>query len=301
MSVKIDITGMLPDSLVNLAQHPESITARVIEELTTAARQKWANLARTELGSTSKTYIDGLQEPEYNTSDPSRPRSTLELTGVLPTLLEQGWAGGRMQDFLCGPNAKNRKPVLDRDGKPTGDWYNTIPLRHGTPGNQPSAGQAGSTMGAQYSVPKGLSRRGMPHVAFGISGDRAIAMQDQAAKDAGKRVYKEAKALAPTTSQFDAEGHRIKGQTSWGGRLPAGLAPKIQPEHATDPFAGMVRERATYEKGTQSQYYTFRRISTRGRPWMHPGLTARNFVVRVRDFVVKIAPAAIRQRFREVA
>jgi hypothetical protein len=45
---------------------------------------------------------------------------------------------------------------------------------------------------------------------------------------------------------------------SWGSHLPAGLMPKLKPQHATDPAAGMVRM-TTGPKS--SAYLTFRTMS----------------------------------------
>lgn len=80
---------------------------------------------------------------------------------------------------------------------------------------------------------------------------------------AGSPVYRMAKALAAYPR---------------GDSLPAGLADKLQPFHATDPLAGLVR---IPEAGGGSMYMTWRTISQAGRPWYHRGITARNFMTQV--------------------
>jgi hypothetical protein len=67
-------------------------------------------------------------------------------------------------------------------------------------------------------------------------------------------------------------------RTLWGGRLPAGLAPKLKEHHTTDPLAGMVRQGSTYSGGQTkaSGYRTWRRASW-GAPspkWMSSGVRA---------------------------
>lgn len=52
-----------------------------------------------------------------------------------------------------------------------------------------------------------------------------------------------------------------KNQYQWNGRLPAGLAPKLKPEHTSDPYAGMVRMAANSKKSKSSTYLTFRVMS----------------------------------------
>lgn len=297
--IRIDVSRIIPQRWHELADHPE-VAAQVVQELTNAAAQKWRRLAQTELGATKAIYQDGVQQPVWDFGDPLRPSGRIELVGMLPNMLEHGWGGGDMRQWLCGPNAKNRKPVRDKDGQIIG-YYNVIPFRHGTPSSQ---GQAGPPMGSQFMPtppsPPGLSRRAMPQVAFSVAQDdpRAMALHTEATKTLGKRIYKEAKKLEPTFTTYDSEG---RASTAWGGRLQAGLAPKLQEHHRTDIFAGMVRQQTTYEGATQSQYTTFRTISTRvTNGWIHPGLTPRHFMQKVQDHIRKIAPAAIRLALRGI-
>lgn len=57
----------------------------------------------------------------------------------------------------------------------------------------------------------------------------------------------------------------------WGGRLPAGLAPKLKAHHASDPYAGMVRFNTSTPGGAKSsQYLTFRTMSEKSKGWIVP-------------------------------
>lgn len=91
----------------------------------------------------------------------------------------------------------------------------------------------------------------------------------------GAGAYAAAKSLAPAVMGAD-------GRTAWGGRLPAGVVPKLRDDHATDPLAGLVRIQAGYSQGvSQSQYRTFRRLIQGGKAWMHPGIRARHIASKV--------------------
>ena len=92
-------------------------------------------------------------------------------------------------------------------------------------------------------------------------------------------ALKQARALAPTLSPSQG------GRTQWGGRLPPGLAPKLRPDHHSDPLAGIVRREAAYSAaaaaGSQSTYRKWRRITQWGKPWIHPGIRAAHIASKV--------------------
>lgn len=77
-------------------------------------------------------------------------------------------------------------------------------------------------------------------------------------------IYAQAKPLSPSavsgkTTRVSATGHSVPQSIyQWGGRLPAGLAPKMKPHHATDIYAGMVRFDTSSGASKSSAYLTFR-------------------------------------------
>lgn len=93
----------------------------------------------------------------------------------------------------------------------------------------------------------------------------------------GSVVERAARALAPYPTK--------------GARLPEGLAAKLDPYHATDPLASLVRHAP---KGNQrgSTYMTWRTISQRGKPWIHKGIKARHFLRRLAEEAPDIAREA---------
>lgn len=105
---------------------------------------------------------------------------------------------------------------------------------------------------------------------------------DALAKDMPADIYGAAKPLAPSF----VTGHKMQhnglpagagGKTvkrlayKWGGRLPAGLAPKLKAEHHSDPYANMVRfNTSTPGGGKSSAYLTFRTMGEWSSGWIVP-------------------------------
>lgn len=90
-----------------------------------AARSEWVRLAQQELKSTSRDYIAGIGEPQVKRAG---REVHISLEGMMPNMIEHGWPGGNMREFLAHAGAPNAK-----QGK-EGQWYNHIPFRHGSPG-----------------------------------------------------------------------------------------------------------------------------------------------------------------------
>lgn len=99
------------------------------------------------------------------------------------------------------------------------------------------------------------------------------------AGELGKKIYQEAKKLGP------------------GQRLPAGLAPKLKPHHATDIYAGMQKDRAAYNVAIQSKYTTFRTISEAvSTGWIRPDTTPGAQLHKgVQAYIQRVAPMAFSQ------
>ncbi len=106
----------------------------------------------------------------------------------------------------------------------------------------------------------------------------------------GAHIAAAARRLAATTTDANR-------QTRYGGRLPAGLVPKMRPHHVTDPLAGLVRLGSTYSRrgggGARTQtggYRTWRRASYANSDpdaWMSSGIEAR----RIMDDVARAIPS----------
>lgn len=270
--IEVMIDQLVPNTLMSLATG--EVFEAMLTNIATAAQAKWGALARRNLsGQSRETYLNGIQPIEVDIGS-----RVITLVGWLANAIEQGQDAYDMRDTLLGPKSRLRCKAAG------GGFYGRVPFRHGGPG---TAGMAGAPMGRQYGPTGPMSR---------AVGDRMTA---QDARSMGEKIYKAAKRIKGTIQKGPG------GKTKWGGRLPKGLAPKLLPEelqrptginiHKTDIFAGMVRVRHTYEKATQTQYMTWRTISTNNpEGWHHPGIEARNLAEQVRDYVIDVAPKIIR-------
>jgi hypothetical protein len=231
----------------------------VLRNILDSARAFWIKRAGETLSSGRRDYINGIQPVRISGSV-----GTIALVGAFPLMIEEGASPYDMHTTLLGPNVPVVPVGSGMKGKHQGKkgFYRAIPFRHQSP---TSIGQGGGApMGSQYA--------GHPAVAN--------------AQKLGKAVYKEARKLGASTGMPG-------GPTTWGDRLPEGLAPKLKELHTTDIFAGMVRLEKTYEKATQSTYMTFRTISDAvPSKFHHPGIEAHHIADEVQDFVDEVAPLA---------
>lgn len=258
MTVEIEnLDQMIPNEVLDML-NPEA-TQEILSNIADAARNEWIRLAGEGLFTSRGDYIAGIQPVEMKSG-----MAVITLVGVLANLIEEGMDTLDMHDTLLGPDVPISEPgeygkhIKFMPGGGMG-YYRSIPFRHGTP---ESGGAVGQPMGRQYG------------------GHEAV----EDAKKLGKAVYDAAKKLKGTTSD--------EFKTKYGGRLKAGMAPKLKPHHSTDIFAGMIKERKTYEKARQSQYMTFRTISTGSPGWIRPATTGKFYSQQVGAFVQKIAPQA---------
>lgn len=238
----------------------------VVVDVMAAARSYWIQLAKQELKRSRQDYVAGIQQVEV-----SGGSASVSLVGFIPNMVEDGQDPYDMHTTLLGPQVPVVPAGSGLKGKHAlkngAGFWRVVPFRHQTPGTQGKAG--GTPMDQLYE------------------GHEAVAD----AKALGKAVYAAAKALAGTTG---APG----GKVQWGGRLPAGMAPKAKPHHTTDLFAGMVRVEKEYENAKQSTYVTFRIISDAvPDKWQHPGVEARNLAERVEAYVEDVAVQALQALF----
>ena len=260
-----DLTNIIPQEV--LAMLSEAAVQEVLQDLAAAARAEWIRLAMDEFKTTRQDYVAGIQPVVY-----SQGKATITLLGQLPNMLEEGMDEVDLHDTLLGANVPT-VPMGERGKHESADggYYRAIPFRHATPGAK--AGAVGREMGSAYS------------------GHEAV----RDAAKLGRKVYNAAKKLDPTRS-------KPGGPTTFGGRLPAGIAPKLREGprgHATDIYAGMIRAQKTYEKATQSQYVTFRTIAVGpggepkgSSPWIRPATPGKFLAKKVNAFVAEIAPKA---------
>lgn len=240
---------------------PELDQGEVMErfrELVELTRAEWVRMAQDELTATAGDYIGGITPIEYGDT-----WAQIKLLGWLPNAIEHGEPPfDTKPGLLDGPHAK-----MGKNGP-----YNTVPFRHGTPGT------TGKSVGAPMPF-TGVTKKGNPVSA----------------------VYNAAKKLAPSVET-------ASGKTKWGEKTGdfgglgkrsrlgfwvslnsrSGASAWVDPytwKHS--PYEGIYKIRKHYEKATQSQYISFRRVSGKSDPssWWHPGIAARNFTERLKSFV----------------
>jgi hypothetical protein len=258
----------------------ERVIGYLVENIAEAARDKWVTLAQQTFKSTRRDYVNAIQPVQMRSPEVA----VVTLVGVLPNLLENGMATRDLRDTLLGPNVpvvprgqRGKHPVWEEATGPSGaqqesgDYYRAIPFRFKAPGSR----------GFGQSFAKPLEAMMGPKLANRI----------------GRAIYEMAKELAPTRSVYaehpgpaPARAEMVYGepkepQRPFSLQLPPGPLQQI--------YGGMIREEKDYEKAVgekaQSQFVTFRTISTRGKPWVHPGLTARKLAPQVMAHTTRIA------------
>jgi hypothetical protein len=229
----------------------------VLTNIAEAARSHWIKLAGDGLHSTRRDYIAGIQPVDIMSG-----KATITLVGVLPNLIENGMDRLDLHATLLGPKVPVA-PLGERGkhARQDGGFFRAVPFRHRAPTSSAAGGQ----------------RFGDPY-----QGHEAVAD----ARKLGREIYAMARARAPTTTQ------PYGGPARAGECLAAGLAPKLKPHHAIDIYAGLIREEKTYERATQSQYFTFRMISTGSPGWIRPATRGVHHAQEVARFAARIAPQA---------
>ncbi|MDP3327196.1 hypothetical protein [Parvibaculum sp.] len=181
-----------------------------------------------------------------------------------------------VEDIEHGRPPRDLKRMLDTSMKvrtsKAGRRYLIIPIRHNTPGHSAhaSAMPAGVHAEARTLSPSKITGHGRR-----VSGTGALDIR--------------------TKQQYLVRARKYQ----WGGRLPAGLAPKMKASHKSDPFAGMVRF-DTGTKGAKSSTYMTFRVMAEGQPgWIVAAKPGLNLVKGVVDVLKvdaeKIFGAAVQQ------
>ena len=237
---------LIPEEL--LAPFTQEAIDAILEDVANATKDWWASEAQAELHASKGDYIAGLQEVEM-----SPGQAVLALVGVVPNIVEQGMGQTDMRTTLLGPNVpispvgERGKHLTIRPDMTTG-FYRAIPFRHGLPG---STGQAGKPM-----------------------------PQD---------VYKAAKALRARISD------PYKGASWAEGEAEETKSNRLGEEFGSR-YTGMIRSQKAYKafemkggqprgRGVQSQYTTFRTISTLQKDgWIRPASPGKHFAERAIEY-----------------
>lgn len=237
--VDIDLSGLQ----AQLGLQPKTIdemTELCVKAVTTAIYARWESLAKQELHSTLPEYIQNL-----HVVDKGRFAKQIVLTGILPVMIESGADAFDLKEgFKNSKWVRYSVPVYNAKGKmisPGGDWYLTIPFRHGTPGIVGQAGFANEMPQEIYSL--------MVHRARGSALTRG-----------------------EIPSPYDVPKSRAEILDKAGNVLYAEYV------HKTSIYEGLTKRSAAYNKVIQNTYGTFRRAGEKSDPlsWIHKGIKAHN-------------------------
>lgn len=246
--VKIDL-GRLQASIMGAVPHKPDMH-RVLQGLGAAARQKWVSLAQKNLGSTSRDYIAGIQLTVEDRV------AVLELVGKLPNMLERGWPGGDMREWML----KSPKAKQGKNGP-----YLVVPFRHGAPGT--SGRNTGAPMPTSiHQVAKQLaptvSRPSAPGSPGGTKWGGRLHPGLPMSKKAKEHLTRKAKPFHTTSLHMGM----VRKQKTY--------------EKATQSSYQTFR--------TISQH-----SNAPGKHWVHPGIKPRRFARDVQKHVEHIAEAVI--------
>lgn len=90
----------------------------IVVVMESVARAELIRLAQAGLHSTKDDYIRGIAPAQFH-----GPMAVVTLHGVMPNMVESGWAGGDLRDTAL---MLNKKKKLTKDGR----WYASIPFTH---------------------------------------------------------------------------------------------------------------------------------------------------------------------------
>lgn len=169
--------------------------------------------------------------------------------------------------------ATSLKTRIVKTGRNKGKRYLIIPFRHNTPGN---VAHASAMPAAVYEIARKMKKSA-------ITGQRLE-----------NNVH----------GRLNAKGfieQVVRNTYSWGGSLPAGLAPKANASNKTDRYAGMVRMQTSVGKKKSSAYMTFRTMMEGSGGWIRPAQPGLFLVQKVSQEIGAIAPQAITYAFTEAA
>ncbi len=251
--IKINLDPVKARLLASLPH--SSDTKNIVRGLGAAAMDEWKRRAQTQLKSSARDYIAGLNHREEG------DKAIITLDGRIPNMVEQGFSGGDMRQWLLtGPNAK-----MGKDG----GMYNTVPFRHGTPGT------GGRNVGVPMPKPihqaakkltPTLSRPGEPvgehggrHTVYGQRLHPGLPMSAQA-----QQILVTKKQPWHATSIY--MGMIRKGKHTVGG--------KVQTTGYT-----------TFRRISS--------VKRDDKHWVHPGIKARNIAKQVQSHIESLADSII--------
>jgi hypothetical protein len=244
--LKVDLSDIAAEAMARLPSRDDQ--NRMVQGLGAAAMAYWKKQAQQTLRSSSREYIQAL------TSESEDRKFTITLGGesALPNMIEQGFSGGDMRDWMLdGPRVKRGKK-----GK-----YLVVPFQHG------SKDTGGRNVGPE-----------MPASIYQAAKKLAPTVSRPTRGGGHAKPVRYGGRLTEHSAHLNAHARKL-------------LTTKQKPHHHSSIYRGMIREEKTFKKATQTTgYFTFRTISEKvKRGWHHPGIPAANLAKKTQRHVRKIA------------
>lgn len=216
----------------------QSIAQQALDDVTNEVYEAWRSQAQTHLKSTRNNYINGLQIYQEGPL-----KNVIVLTGDFNNSIESGMTAFDMKEHF----RKSGKVRYSKDGS----WYLIIPFRFATPGALGENEAFSSVMPKQiYDLAKKLNP----------------------VKSDSSGMDKQGDTLIDIPSSLNEQ----KIRASFTDMMTKKTYPQYQ--HKSSIYKGIQKQQKTYEKGSSSQYNSFRTASAKSDPnsWIHRGIAAYN-------------------------
>lgn len=231
-SIRVDLSDLLGANSALVQQVLPNISAAVQMVAEEAATRWKSGIMKARMWSGEKQpYIDSIK---WTMTGPFEAEVTTDykLAGEIET-------GRPSRDLKRALQTSNKTRVV-QNGPHKGQRYLLIPFRHNTP----------TQSGEGAHAPQ------MPSHVYALA-----------------RQLAPSRVLAPGSvkpaTRLSATGHMVPQHSyKWGGRLPAGLTPKLKTSHHSDRHAGMVRMDTSSGKQKSSAYLTFRVMGEWSSGWV---------------------------------
>lgn len=237
-NIHVDLSGLF-SAHASLAQQIFPLVAQAVRSVAEEGAYRWKDAVWK-----AKLWQDGEKTPYVESIK-------WEMTGPFSAeiwtdfaLAQEIETGRPAKDMKVALQTSNKTRVTGPKAKHPNQRYLIIPFRHNTSGNDALASP-------------------MPMDIYG------------AAKKLSASTVLPPGSIKPATRLSGNGSVVAQASYNWGGRLPAGMAPKLSPKHHSDPFAGMVKMQTSAGGSKSSAYLTFRTMGEWSSGWVkkaQPGL-----------------------------
>jgi hypothetical protein len=238
--IHIDLSELQQEFALKETQ-VEELGVTLVNAITDRIFNNWRVSAMNGLNSTRKSYIQAL-----NIGEISSTKKYIQLTGVWPNMIENGFGAFDMKPGMLG---SSKAKVTKK-----GTRFITIPFRWASSGSIGESEVFANVMPVEINT---LVRRLRPtttNISSRTNSGGGLQLK-QLPKD-----YQIPKSRGAFSD--------LKSRTTYP-----------QYTHKGSIYEGIIRNETTYERATQSSYVSFRRVSEKSDPmsWIHKAQAAKNF------------------------